>query len=407
MENSNTDISTPNQTSVLLNKNPDLSNGSQASSQTDQSPALKSNPKNSGRNASKRKTALLVFALLIFLFFTGSLSFIWALTYEKIALNNFKDLQDRLSFSVQSLPFMPKTAKFVITKSAIAHSEIVDSHSFEILVSVDPGSLLAVTFNPTLTSIDMSFTGSVDTNQPGSPNLELNTKITKDIDFDLKAIDKNVFIRFNTLDGFAAEYGDFFGFTDDTRNKWILFEDGGSETQSLQTVDEESLRKPLTKDLADKTVKILEDNYIKERLILRKELMDGKEYFVINLNADKEAIKRILTVLNNDKEPSGESLDMIKELNLEIFVDKSTFLINKASSFLAISLKTDKISPFFSLLETASFLEIKVTVLAKLNNYNEAVDITLPKDFIPSTSLPKNFSFSDSIIEEEFWENKL
>ena len=78
------------------------------------------------KSMSKRKPKLLkILFVFIFLFLFVSFSAAtYAIAYEKIKIEKFPTVQKKIAHLVQSLPLLPKTPKFLLEKSAIAHQKV-------------------------------------------------------------------------------------------------------------------------------------------------------------------------------------------------------------------------------------------------------------------------------------------
>ncbi|MCL5019703.1 MAG: hypothetical protein M1426_04400 [Patescibacteria group bacterium] len=81
---------------------------------------------------------LLFFVLFILLIGFGGLTY--AVAYEKIKLEKYPDFQKKVAAFVMELPFTPKTPKFLLARSAMAHQDIT-KQAFDISMAIDSADL--------------------------------------------------------------------------------------------------------------------------------------------------------------------------------------------------------------------------------------------------------------------------
>ena len=135
---------------------------------------------------SRKPLLFLLVLLFLVLILTGLGGLTYAVAYEKIKLEKYPDVQKKVSAFVMELPFMPKTAKFLLAKTALAHQNIT-KQSFDISVAIDSADL---TSSLGLSNLDIQAKGAFDYSDPRNVFGNLELSFTKDFNMELKKKDK-------------------------------------------------------------------------------------------------------------------------------------------------------------------------------------------------------------------------
>jgi hypothetical protein len=239
------------------------------------------------------------------------------------------------------LPFMPKTPEQVLLASAKAHQ---NAKSAEIDLSMAMSSQNAAQFLGT-GNLDFSLKGAVDGADPKKPQFALNFKLTNQFDLDLTLKDQILFFRINKLPELLL--GTVMGITDpalaeDLMKVWVRYDMTQLETQAREMLDgEQEAIKPPEPELSEADFTDLYREVIRPHL---KMTSDSSQYqMVIDLPA--EAIDRLVEKLTEDVtagEPpvmDSQSLkpsELIKNLKLELFINRDDYYVSKASLFTRI-----------------------------------------------------------------------
>src|SRR3989344_8831556 len=123
-------------------------------------------------NKPKSNKFKLFLLLLLFIFILGAAfaGLVYGVAYEKIKLDKNQDIQKQVSYIVQSIPFMPKTPKFLLTKSALVHKKVT-KQSFNASLAIDSDDLAG---ELGINKIDIEGTGSVDYSDPKNLKIALD-----------------------------------------------------------------------------------------------------------------------------------------------------------------------------------------------------------------------------------------
>lgn len=152
----------------------------------------------------KPKKKLIIIGLLIFLFIflTGSAVAAYSVAYEKINIGN-PELQSKISNFVQSLPFTPKTSKYILLRMVKAQDE-VDKVAFDISASFDADDLLS---GMGLNKLDFATTGNIDYSDPNNLKADVQIDLTKGATLLLKKIDDSLYFNVQELPEFLLTVG--------------------------------------------------------------------------------------------------------------------------------------------------------------------------------------------------------
>ena len=287
-----------------------------------------------------RKSRALLFTLIglgvFLLFLILSTTAIVLAAYGKFDLPD-KKMQEQLSYFVQNIPFMPKTPKYILLKSAQVHQSIGSAYTKISFSAKSPEFTQVPGFGDTL---DFLIEGPVDASDTENPKLSWNMKLTKELDLDLKVIDENLYFRMNKI---PAMIYPFIGltssnFTDNPiTNRWVYYDLKTLDTEAATILDERS--EDMTMDQITEDKLLLIGEKLSDKMVMSSDLIDGVEVNKITLkltNAELSALEpEIMELLNMDQRvdsvyTSGENpFSMINNVEITVYIEKSTYYMRR------------------------------------------------------------------------------
>jgi len=285
---------------------------------------------------SRKKLFLFLILLFFFLLLIGAGGVTYAVAYEKIKLEKYPDVQKKVSAFVQSIPFMPKTPKFLLAKSALAHQEVT-KQSFDVSIAVDSADL-ASSFG--LTTIDAKVAGAVDYSDPKNVIFFMDASVTKDFNFELRKKDKFLYFKINKLPALLLA---FMGLKTETftplLEKWVSYDTTPLDTEARRSIQDQEID-PLSQEFIDENFNKYIDEEVLGKMVLESVTEEGMEMYKITLTADSDLIDHLGDKLEAERsKQSGATLqsqdektklsDMVKKLKWEIFIDKKDYYMRK------------------------------------------------------------------------------
>lgn len=282
---------------------------------------------------SKVKIFGILIVFLFLLFFLASAVLGYAIAYEKVKLENYPEVQAKVAGYVQSLPFMPKTAKYLLVRSIIAHQNVT-KHNFDVSLALDSSSLSDVLG---INKFDTEAKGAIDYSDPQNVVFTLNASFTKEFNIEAKSKDPILYFKINKFPSFIFS---LIGINDEMvkpyLERWIAYDTTPLDTQARKELTDKEVE-PLSQEFLVEINEKYLDDYILDQMEITETEEDGVDYYKISLNADKELIdyfgKRLEEESTSDvltqTSESYELSDMIKELSWEIYIAKDTYYTHK------------------------------------------------------------------------------
>ncbi len=337
---------------------------------------------------SRKKLFLILLLIFFFLLLIGAGGLTYAVAYEKIKLTKYPEIQKKVSVLVQSIPFMPKTPKFLLAKSALAHQEVT-KQSFDVSIAVDSADLAS---SIGLTTIDAKVAGAVDYSDPKNVIFFVDASVTKDFNFELKKKDKFLYFKINKLPAFLLA---FLGLKTETFSpileKWVSYDTTPLDTEARRSIQDQEVD-PLSQEFLDENFSKYIDEEVLGEMVLEKVTEEGMDMYKITLEADPSLIDHLGSKLEAERsKKSGASLqaqqdktklsDMVKKLKWEIFIDKNSYYMRKL--VVVANLEVDKSSSLGSpFLGTSSSLSDKskatFAFAIKSGKFGEDVVVEVP-----------------------------
>jgi len=336
---------------------------------------------------SKVKIIGILLVVLFLMFFVTTAVLGYAVAYEKVKLRNYPEIQATVAGYVQSLPFMPKTAKFLIIRSIIAHQNVT-KHSFDISLALDSSSLNDVLG---INKFDTEAKGSIDYSNPENIIFSLNASLTKEFNIELKSNDPILYFKVNKFPSFIFS---LIGINDEMvkpyLERWIAYDTTPLDTQARKELNDKEVE-PLSKELlVDINEKYLDD-YIIDKMQISKITEDGVKYYKISLEADKELIDYFGKKLEEESKGEGpfdanesfELSEMIKELSWEIYIARDTYYTHKLK--VTSVLEFDEGFYGGALLGTSADLvqnsQANFALVIKLDEFGKEVIVETPSEY--------------------------
>jgi hypothetical protein len=381
-----------------MSKNPTQKNPAQSNQQTPQSqnlPGYKPGKKTAIKPKKPRKKSKILKVLLFVILITivlGSLFLTHAIAYEKVKLTQFPKVQKTISHFVQSISFMPKTPKFLLEKSAIAHQEVT-KHSFDISAALDSNELIS---SLGMGSLDLMAKGRIDYSDSKNLILDMNASITRDFSFEVKKKDVTVYFRINKIPPLLLTFLDLQPEQlEPLLNKWVAYDAAKLDTSARKQIEIQE-RESLSAKFLEESVQKYFDGEVFAKTKVETVEEDKVKLYKLTVNADAELIDHIGEIIEKESKenlpppdyeaPKDQKLsDTVKKLSWEIYIDKKDYYTRKVAMFAnlelaqATSAETAITNPMLPLLNdsTASF-----ALVIKFADFGKPVAIQVPQDAI-------------------------
>jgi hypothetical protein len=364
------------------------------------------------------KTAL--FALLGLLFFFLLVVIIGATivlaAYNKITLPNQR-LQEGISYFIQDLPFMPKTPKYLLLKSAKAHESIGSAYT-KISAAIKSDEFSQIPIPGINNTIEILGEGPIDVQNPENPKMSWKLNVTNDFESEFKLSEKILYFKINKI---PALLYPFIGLTSSNfatnpyLNKWVYYDMNTLETDSSKLLDERG--ENLTTNELTEAKLILLGNKLSEKMVTTEEDLENTPVYRISLKLTNQELQELepeivelfdmkSTDYDSDIKDAQDTFSMVDNVELNVWIEKSTHYVRRFD--FAADIHENKIDNY------SQVLGIK-TVANETSNQNVAsfaLSISFSKlgenfdnDFkAPSTAI----SFDQYMLEiTDFMDNSL
>lgn len=345
---------------------------------------------------SRRPLLFLILIFFLILTISGLGGLTYAVAYEKIKLDKYPDLQKQVSYFVMELPFMPKTAKFLLAKSALAHQDIT-RQTFDVSVAVDSADLSS---SLGLSNMDIQAKGAFDYTDPKNVFGSIELSFTKDFNMELKKKDEMLYFKLNKLPSFLFAFlGIGTANFEPITNKWVAYDTTPLDTEARRSIQEDREVDPLSEEFIDKNFEKYIDDMVLSKMQLSSDTEEGHSVHKITLDTDKELIDHLGKKIEeasrqksnyvypqSDSNDAEKLSDFIKRLKWEMYIDKETYYTRKV--ILSIDLEYDSSDGLgaFSLGSLMNPLpsnnSAKVVLAAKFDKFGEEVIVEEPSEFI-------------------------
>lgn len=356
-----------------------------------------SEPENESAKKSKKGMIFLLLFLIFTILFGGLTYTTYALAYEKIKLEKYPDIQYAISNFVMSLPFTPKTPKFLLAKAFEAEKDLTSSR-FDLSSSIKLSQTEGL-FG--MNQFDFQLKGEKNKKSEIDYDVSFNLSLGKEFNSDFIKHDTLVYFKINTIPKTMLNtIGMKSDLLDPMLNLWISYDTKSLETNSSKELKEKELQESkFTDEYIKETLNNVIDEKITENIKVSSIKENGDNLYELYLSADNDLVnylqskilKEIKTqnsdyVVGNKYNNDTKVSDYLKNLVVKIHIDKNEYYIKKI--IVSFDIISDKnISSIINDsnvlgLDTSvySFLQSKISValVAAFDGQGESVDVQSP-----------------------------
>lgn len=360
-------------------------------------------------NSGHKGTKILFIAIIfIFLFmFVGSAFAGYLVAYNKIKLPN-KDIQNKISLFVQSLPFTPKTAEYIVAKSIQSHSEL-SSLYLKSSVAVESDGLESMFTGLGMNNFDATVEGAFEFNDPENPKLELSMFIPNLFNGDFILKDKIAYFNIKQIPAFIYTY---VGLTSENidqnplLNRWAFWDTNPPDTSARQYLQQNKDQKEDQKFIQARLVAFAESKLLPLFKVSEEEV-DGVATYKLSLEMDQsqltELYKEIIRISTVQRLPENDpdqietayqnmqnELYKLKSGKVYLWIEKDTYYLKKGTLHYTVEVpKRGYIyypPPYagedLGLPPQMEKQEIDFVITFDLSRFGENFDINVPQDAI-------------------------
>ncbi|MBI3380093.1 hypothetical protein HY029_05035 [Candidatus Gottesmanbacteria bacterium] len=339
----------------------------------------------------KRNIFKIIIPVILFLIILSLSSVAVLAAYDKINLSN-PSLQASISYFVQSIPFAPKTPKFILNK-AIQTLKTVKKYSADFSMATQVENL-PLPLNST--QLDLSVKGNFDYSDLTNPLMSMNLSLSKDLTADLRVKNKVTYFKINKI---PSSITLFLGIDESKLqpifSNWYYYDASPLETEArkqIESIKEKEKEPQLDKKLENTLLTIYEEDIL-PNLSQSEDKIDGFPTYKLHLLLEKDRldklVEKISRTLGNfpadtfrqvNPSKTSKPSDFIDNLTLDFWVDKTDYYIRQISIPLSIKMPDNKF-PSVGL----STLDIKqknfqIAIVLKLSDFNKPVVVEIPTD---------------------------
>jgi len=318
--------------------------------------------------------------------------------YEKIKLPFLsQDLQTKLSQTVISLPFMPKTPKYVLMASQKAH-ESVSSAEVSLSAAFTSVELAQLTGSG---NFDISLDGSIDFTDRKNPETSINLKVNNDLDADFVVKDKFVYFKINKLPPYLPLLLGPNVNLSSLLNTWVSYDASGLETDARNSLDMAKEENGQTADqLTEQALMAFADERLVPKMVMTDDNVDGFNTYKIHIDMDGTDIQEFQKVIDKTLDTPkyattvDETSQVFKSVKVDIWIDKENYYMRKMAAVVTIDPNIGALPlvagastiPGFANSQLAATPgtsnPIDFAIAVKLSKIGEKFDIKSPQDFI-------------------------
>lgn len=330
------------------------------------------------------RKGLKILLFFLFLFFIVSiivLGIAYAITYGKIKINR-PEIENPIAYFVQSLPFTPKTPKFLLTATLNAHKKI-NKHSIDLSFVYESDQLMSVLG---ASRLDAQVKGAADYSDIKNPLLNLSIDITKDFNVELRKPGKTLYGKINKLPVFLLT---FLGLSPSEKLDSVLSQWFSYDTTPLETEARKSLDLNNNTTITNKAIQDAIDKHLNEKAMgffkVSDDKLDGFSTYKITLISNDQFLDYIDEQTKKDRPSNFDSQyktsDYISDLKLDCWIDQKSYYLRKVS----VSYKmNNKLGSMFGLSANPIGNQSKSTVgmVLIMSDFNKPVVIDIPPNSI-------------------------
>ena len=343
--------------------------------------------------SNKKRYIMFALVVLVLLLLFGVASLMVATAYGKISLGN-PSLEGKIERIVISMPFMPKTPRYVLESAALAHQK-VSKHSFDISFAGGSGTVIPLFGTDQL---DAHITGNVDYSIPENITGTYNVQFGKDMDLEVRQLGKIFYLKINKVPEVLSVYIPTENEEIKTAlQKWIMIDSTPASTEARDYLTDKSPPKSATQSLMDTTIDIIQDEKVLQEIKYSEEKLDGVPMYKLHLSATDELVDHIGDKLT-EKSRSGYSPELqemateveyrysntVKDLEIDVWIDKRDNYMRKSVVYFNYlperGTSTYANLPLAGLTPISEGEKVSVTLVANFDNFGEEVVVETPTE---------------------------
>ncbi|MBI3397527.1 hypothetical protein HY045_03565 [Candidatus Woesebacteria bacterium] len=347
-------------------------------------------PKVSNAGGSNKAPIVIILLLVFTLLFLGLGGAVAGVAYGKIKIGN-PNLENQISGIVMSLPFTPKTPKYILTQSALAQKK-VSKHSLNLSIAADSDSFTqAVGLN----HIDAEIKGTVDYSDINNPRFTLNTSLTKDFNADIRKNDKMLYFKIHKI---LPVLLTFYGIKDQAKVDEVLQNWVGVDTTPLQTqaraeLDKNKRTTSYTNEAINKTMNSLLDDSILNSIKTTSVKEGGVDTYLLSLQTTDAMLDKFVEKLSETTNTpqttstykASKASDYLKEVKMNLWVGRNDYYVRKFSTTFKIH------SPYSTTIPGtlgvvpsggAGSSDASIALVMTLSDFGKSVAVETPTTFI-------------------------
>lgn len=328
-----------------------------------------------------------ILAVLILLLVLSSAGAFYALAYHVVELSSNPELQKKAEFLVMELPFMPKSARYLLYKSVTADKSYT-SQSFDMSAAVTTNSQTSsmLGFN----NFDIAAKGDADVADKKNPLMNMNLSITKDFNVDLKAKEKFVYFKIKKLpSALLALLGLNIDNLAPLTNVWVSYDTTPLATEARDLLNQNTTEdtKSLQEDLQKELEKYMDED-VMQKIVVTKGKDESAEVYKLHLDATPDIIDSLVKKFEDGRQKNVQTdlyvmdtvtqakkaSDSIKNLTVDIWLDTESYYTRR----FAMAFKLTPDSSLSTILKESPVLGESTDALSALNS---AMDIAMVMKF--------------------------
>jgi hypothetical protein len=347
-------------------------------------------------NKKPRTKLFIVLAVVLFLFLlAGGSVFSYLVAVEKVSIPN-QGLTTAISSAVFSLPFVPKTPKFILQQALGTKSDLLVS-SFDLSLAFRSDTLIS---GFGLNNFDANLKGFVDFSDSANPKFSLTADITKDFSAQIRKKDQFLYFK---IDKFPVFLSSFISTDSAKLNSlfadWISYDVSPMTTAARENLNNQTPASPPEK-LIDQFLTTLKTSGVLTHIVVTGENLDGNSVYKLRFAPDDqtldEVFKKIYPVSNPANDLDVKLSDSYKNVVIQVWIDKinhhpvkmdvSYTMINSlySPSDLLVSVTPNPLS--------APKSPVDVSLVLSLSGFGQSKQIDIPERSIPVEELVNRFS---------------
>lgn len=352
---------------------------------------------------SKKKQHLpIVIFLIIFLFIFIFGGLVTAVAYGKISLGK-PSFERKIEKIVLSLPFMPKTPKYILESAALAHQKI-SKHSFDISLAINSDS--SIPFYG-LDQLDVLVNGKVDYSDSENIITSFNASLGNDANVTVRKKSTLFYIKINKIPAFLSFFLPIDEKLTSVLENWVTYDTRALTTTARNHLEEKSPNKSTTQELIEEIIQNTLDDKILDVISLSQEKLDGASVYKLRLTATDELVDYLgnkvkkqsrdkLNTFNNQQGETKEEFklsEVVRNLEVEIWIDEKDHYLRKSITFFNFDTKESSAYYPSGLIPEVAPIEgeqkISVSIASQFSNFGDQVIVETPTQSITFEELFK------------------